>query len=167
MFEEAKTNPFGLLQHWKRALVESKDAIEWLATNEAIDPLRLGVLGYSLGSYIGLQTAAGEKRVKCVVVAAGGDLPETPWTSMVRMVTDPLTAAKFLKTRPLLVLHGTNDRTIQFAGQHQFLRFTRNPSAPGLVDAVVAVEGGNNFSEDFSGTVGAAISKEFAGRGAV
>ncbi|HUQ48963.1 MAG TPA: alpha/beta fold hydrolase [Gemmatimonadaceae bacterium] len=113
MFEEAKTNPFGLLQHWKSALVESKGAIEWLASHEAIDEDRLGVLGYSLGSYVGLQTAASEKRVKCVVVAAGGDLPETPWTSMVRMVTDPLTAAKLLKTRPLLVLHGTNDRTIR------------------------------------------------------
>lgn len=113
MFEEAKTNPFGLLQHWKRALVEAKDAIEWLSTHEAIDPDRIGVAGYSLGSYIGLQTAAAEKRVRCVVVAAGGDLPPTPWTSMVRMVTDPLTAAKKLKSRPLLLLHGVNDRTIR------------------------------------------------------
>lgn len=112
MFEEARTNPFGLLQHWKRALVESKDAIEWLATHEAIDPLRIGAAGYSLGSYIALQTAAVEKRIKCVVVAAGGDLPETPWTSMVRMVTNPLTAAKLLKNRPLLMVHGINDRTI-------------------------------------------------------
>ena len=66
-----------------------------------------------------------------------------------------------------VVVHRTNDRTIQLAGQHQFLRFTRNPSSPGLVDAVLAVEGGNNFSEDFSGTVGAAVSKEFANRAAV
>jgi hypothetical protein len=66
-----------------------------------------------------------------------------------------------------VIVHRTNDRTIQFAGQHEFLRFMRNPSAPAVVDAVVAIEGGNNFSEDFSGTVGAAISKEFTGRGAV
>lgn len=64
-------------------------------------------------------------------------------------------------------VHRTNNRTIQFAGQHQFLRFIRNPASPGLVDAIVAVEGANNFSEDFSTTVGAAISKEFSGRGAV
>lgn len=113
MFEEARTNPFGLLQHWKSALVESQDAIEWLAAHEAIDPLRIGVAGYSLGSYIALQTAAAEKRIKCIVVAAGGDLPATPWTSMVRMVTDPLTSARKLKGRPLLMLHGTNDRTIR------------------------------------------------------
>lgn len=112
MFEEAKTNPFGLLQHWKRALIESKDAIEWIATHESIDPLRIGVAGYSLGSYIGLQTAAAEKRIKCLVVAAGGDLPATPWTSMVRMVTDPLTSSRKLKGRPLLMVHGINDRTI-------------------------------------------------------
>ncbi len=113
MFEEARTNPFGLLQHWKSALVEAKDAIAWLAAHEAIDPLRIGIAGYSLGSYIALQTAAAEKRIKCAVVAAGGDLPATPWTSMVRMVTDPLSAVKKLKGRPLLMLHGINDRTIR------------------------------------------------------
>lgn len=113
MFEEARSNPLGLMQHWKSALVEAKDAIEWLAAHEAIDPLRLGIAGYSLGSYIALQTAAAEKRIKCIVVAAGGDLPKTPWTSMVRMVTDPLTSVKLLKGRPLLMLHGINDRTIR------------------------------------------------------
>jgi uncharacterized protein len=113
MFEEARTNPFGLLQHWKSALVESRDAITWLAEHEAIDPLRIGLAGYSLGSYIALQTAAAEQRVRCVVVAAGGDLPETPWTSMVRMVTDPLSSVRKLKGRPLLMLHGINDRTIR------------------------------------------------------
>lgn len=113
MFEEARTNSFGLVQHWKSALVESKDAIEWLAAHEAIDPLRIGIAGYSLGSYIALQTAAVEKRIKCIVVAAGGDLPPTPWTSMVRMVTDPLTSAQKLKGQPLLMLHGINDRTIR------------------------------------------------------
>ena len=113
MFEEARSNPFGLLHHWKTALVEAKDAIAWLGAHEAIDPLRIGIAGYSLGSYIALQTAAAEKTIKCVVVAAGGDLPATPWTSMVRMVTDPLSSARKLRGRPLLMLHGINDCTIR------------------------------------------------------
>lgn len=113
MFEEARTNPFGLLQHWKSALVETKDAITWLGEHEAIDPLRIGIAGYSLGSYIALQTAAADKRIKCIIVAAGGDLPATPWTSMVRMVTDPLTSVKKLNGKPLLMLHGISDRTIR------------------------------------------------------
>jgi fermentation-respiration switch protein FrsA (DUF1100 family) len=113
MFEEARTNPFGLLQHWKSALVEAKDAITWLAGHESIDSLRIGIAGYSLGSYIAIQTAAAEPRIKFVIVAAGGDLPATPWTSMVRMVTDPLSSVRKLKGRPLLMLHGINDRTIR------------------------------------------------------
>ena len=112
MFDEARSNPLGLLKHWKTALAEARDAIAWLADHDAIDPLRIGVAGYSLGSFVALQTAAADKRVKCVVVAAGGDLPTTPWTGMVRMVSDPMKSAKSLK-RPLLMLHGSNDRTIR------------------------------------------------------
>ena len=48
-----------------------------------------------------------------MVVAAGGDLPATQWTSMVRMVTDPLSSVRKLNGRPLLMLHGINDRTIR------------------------------------------------------
>lgn len=120
MFHEARSNPLGLLQHWKRALVEAKDAVAWLAAHDAIDPLRIGIVGYSLGSYIALQTAAAEHNVKCIIVAAGGDLPATPWTNMVRMVTDPLASVQKLSGRPLLILHGVNDRTIP-RGQAQAL----------------------------------------------
>jgi dienelactone hydrolase len=112
MIEEARSNPLGLLKHWKTALAEAREGISWLADSDMIDSNRIGVAGYSLGSYIALQTAAADKRVKCVVVAAGGDLPQTPWTGMMRMVSDPLASAKSLKGKPLLMLHGTRDRTI-------------------------------------------------------
>lgn len=113
MFDEARTNPFGLLQHWKSALAEARDAIAWLVRHVSIDSQRVAVAGYSLGSYVALQTAVADNSVKCVIVAAGGDLPATPWTGMVRMVSDPLGSAKALKGRPLLMLHGVNDRTIR------------------------------------------------------
>jgi dienelactone hydrolase len=113
MMDEARSNPLGMIKHWKTALGEAKAAIAWLAENAVIDPDRIGVAGYSLGSYVALQTAAAEKRVKCVIVAAGGDLPESPWTGMMRMVANPLSSAKSLKGQPLLMLHGKNDRTIR------------------------------------------------------
>lgn len=112
MVAEARTNPLGLLQHWKTALAEARHAIDWMAANDAIDPLKLAAAGYSLGSYIALQTAA-DQRIKCVVVAAAGDLPATPWTGMLRMVSDPIASVKSLSGRPLLMLHGTQDRTIR------------------------------------------------------
>src|SRR5215210_3092473 len=37
---EARTNPLGLLQHWQMALGEARDAIDWVAADDAIDPLK-------------------------------------------------------------------------------------------------------------------------------
>ena len=113
MLTEARTNPLGLLQHWQTALAEARAGIGWLADHDSIDANHIAIAGYSLGSYVGLQTAVPDKRVKCVIVAAGGDLPATPWTGMLRMVSDPLASARSLRGRPLLMLHGTNDRTIR------------------------------------------------------
>src|SRR5215204_1659138 len=45
MVDEARTNPLGLLQHWRMALAEARHAIDWLATNDAIDPLNLSTAG--------------------------------------------------------------------------------------------------------------------------
>ena len=112
MIEEARRNPLGLVQHWKMALAEAQSAIGWLAQHDAIDAGRLNVTGYSLGSYVALQTAASNDAVRSVIVAAGGDLPATPWTSMVRMISDPLRSVRSLRGRPLLMLHGRHDRTI-------------------------------------------------------
>ena len=60
--DEARSNPFGLMQQWKKALAEARDAVAWLSEQPAIDSDRLAVAGYSLGSYIALETAASEPR---------------------------------------------------------------------------------------------------------
>ena len=64
------------------------------------------------------------------------------------------------------VVHRTNDRAIQFSGQHEFIR-----SEPGgrfiTVQALGAIEGRNNFSENFGGAVGGVFSLPIRGHGAV
>ena len=62
-------------------------------------------------------------------------------------------------------VHRTNNRAIQVMGQQNLLsqRDARWFSA----QALVAVEGADNFSEDFSTTVGGVISRQFKARGAV
>lgn len=112
MLDEARRNPLGLAQHWSAALAEAKAAIGWLMARDDVDASRINATGYSLGSYIALQTAAADSRVASVMVAAGGDLPMTPWTSMLRMIADPVQSVRALKGRPLLMLHGRTDRTI-------------------------------------------------------
>lgn len=112
ILQEGRTNPLGLVKHWKMALAEAKAAVNWLRAHEAIDSRRVHIAGYSLGSYIALQTVTAEKGVASVIIAAGGDLPATRWTRMMRIISDPLRSVRSLNGRPLLMLHGKNDRTI-------------------------------------------------------
>jgi hypothetical protein len=42
MMDEARSNPLGMIKHWKTALSEAKDAIAWLAENSVIDPAHRG-----------------------------------------------------------------------------------------------------------------------------
>lgn len=64
-----------------------------------------------------------------------------------------------------VALHRTNDRAIQVLGQHQLLNVHHRGAV--TVDALFGVEGANNLSEEFSGTIGANIAHEFGERGAV
>jgi hypothetical protein len=61
-------------------------------------------------------------------------------------------------------VHRTSDRTIQFMGQHEL--FAQSDTRAFTLDAIAAIEGGNNFSEHFGGTIGAVISRRFGERGA-
>lgn len=59
----------------------------------------------------------------------------------------------------------TSDRAIQFLGQQAILR--RSNERPYSADAIVAVEGADNFSEDFSVTLGGIFSYHIAGKGSL
>ena len=63
-----------------------------------------------------------------------------------------------------VVAHRTNDRSIQLLGQQQLVR---QGAAPVSVHALIASEGANNFSENFSGAIGAVVSRVFSGHGAI
>jgi len=62
-------------------------------------------------------------------------------------------------------VHRTNNRAIQFMGQQNL--FAQTDTRWVSAQAVVAVEGADNFTEDFSTTVGGVISRQFKARGAV
>lgn len=111
---QATRNPLEMIRHWRMAVQETRLAIHFLRARPEVDAQRVGVVGYSLGSFLGTLLAAEEKAVRAVVVAAGGDLPEgIPFTTLARTVVDPLRAVRKLKGRPLLVVHGRGDRTVR------------------------------------------------------
>ena len=62
-------------------------------------------------------------------------------------------------------IHRTSDRTIQLFGQANVLR--QNAERPVGIDALVAVEGFENFSERYAAAFGALVSRELGRRGAV
>ena len=127
LITQARSNPMELVKHFRNALAEAKAAIAVLVAHEAIDQDRIAAVGYSLGSYVALMTAAKEARIQAVIVAAGGDLPATPWTRMARLAADPISAVKSLKSRPLLMLHGRNDRTIPPDSAQRLFDAARDP----------------------------------------
>ena len=65
-------------------------------------------------------------------------------------------------------IHRTNDRTIQFFGQHGVItQGAQGDGSPEAIDAVVTVEGLDNFRENYATGVGVVVSRRFARRLAV
>src|SRR5439155_18762497 len=56
--------PFELLRRWRGALGECALALEHLAARREIDPGRVGLVGYSLGAFLGLKVASQERSVR-------------------------------------------------------------------------------------------------------
>lgn len=111
---QSSRNPLALLGQWKLAIREATVAVRALQHVPEIDAGQLGMVGYSMGSFLGVIVAAEQTAVRAVVLAAGGDLPaETPFAGIVRTVADPLRSVRKLAGRPLLMVHGRRDRTIQ------------------------------------------------------
>jgi carboxymethylenebutenolidase len=74
------------------------DAISYVEQQPAVDPSRIGLLGFSLGAYLSLSDAAIDKRIKVVVEFFGG-LPKEMKLFMRRLC-------------PVLILHGEADPTV-------------------------------------------------------
>ena len=105
-------DPMALMVAWKRAVREARAALAWLLAHEETSGT-IGVVGYSLGSFIANVVASREPAVKAVLLAASGDLPHAlPFESLVRAVLDPLRAVRGIGGRPLLMVNGRFDRTV-------------------------------------------------------
>lgn len=121
-------NPFDLVQRWRLAMAESRLGLRYLDQHQAIDSERLGIIGYSLGSFLAVMVAAQEPLARVICLAAGGDLPEEmPFGPIVRTVVDPARAVRKLAGRPLLMINGKLDRTIRAAQAERLFAAARDP----------------------------------------
>jgi fermentation-respiration switch protein FrsA (DUF1100 family) len=127
---ELPRNPLALAGAWKAAVAESRGAIAWLASQPETDATRIGVLGYSLGGFLALMTAAEEERLRVVALAAAGDLPaRTPYAALLRGLVDPLRAARRLNGRPLLLVNGRRDMTTRADQAERLFEAASEPKA--------------------------------------
>jgi len=110
----AARNPLALAQSWRRGQADAHLALGYLGARPEVDGSRLALVGYSMGSFLGVTVAANASAVRALVLAAGGDLPTgTPMERLVRTVADPLRAVRRLDGRPLLMVHGRRDGTVR------------------------------------------------------
>lgn len=112
--ESTARSALKIISRWKEGVAECAAAFRFLAARPEVDPSKLGVVGYSMGSFLGVLTAAADKSARAVVLAAGGDLPpHIPFHGLIRRVVDPVKAVRKLDGRPLLMIHGRRDRTVK------------------------------------------------------
>lgn len=125
---QAARNPLAVFGLWRQALRECRLAFGYLGARPEVDRGCLGVAGYSLGSFLAVMVAADEPAARAVVLAAGGDLPEgTPLSALARAIADPLRAVRRLDGRPLLMVHGKNDRTVKPDQARRLFEAAREP----------------------------------------
>jgi carboxymethylenebutenolidase len=88
--------------HWQEAVADAVEAARGLP---GVDPARVALVGFSLGSFLALGVAGGGAPVRCVIEYCGG-LPENLRGRLEAMP-------------PVLILHGEADTTVPVARAHE------------------------------------------------
>jgi dienelactone hydrolase len=108
-------------------ITDTMQAVSYLSSRSDVDPKRIAVLGYSMGSFVSSLACALDTRVKACILAAGGDLdgPDGYWDKSNKMCQGiPYKSLAFLGDRgaaiyalnakrgPTLVMNGEKDDVV-------------------------------------------------------
>jgi dienelactone hydrolase len=119
------------VENVRQTVLDCRRAVAWLAARPEVDADRLGVVGTSLGSFMGGLVAASEPRVHsaCLVLGGGGlvdafyNHPRAKWAAQALLLAgitkeklqrqiapvDPLTYADRLRDKKLLLIGASRD----------------------------------------------------------
>jgi dienelactone hydrolase len=96
-----------------RMITDVMQGVSYLAQRKDVDPKRIAVLGFSMGSFIAVLTGAADPRIHALLLTGGGDIdgPGGYWDSShaVMCQSGPYKALEFLGDRPA-VLYTMNAR---------------------------------------------------------
>lgn len=132
-----------------QTVLDCRRAVAWLGSRPEVDPERLGVVGTSLGSFVGGVTAAAEPRIRtaCLLLGGGGlvdafyDHPKLAGLqSAVRLLIgskarlkklidpiDPLTYAEYLKHKRLFLVGASRDDVVPPVAMQRLWEATGKP----------------------------------------
>ncbi len=141
----------------RQGVIRIRQVVDWMQTQDRVDPQRLGSFGLSMGGIVSVITAAVEPRFRCHVVAlAGGSIPDIVISSHDKLLakprtrylehnhlslhefdqqlrqaikSDPITLAPYVKTDHLFLMLTMFDRTIGRANVLRLWRALGKPEA--------------------------------------
>ncbi len=100
-FEATRTTwayPQEIREHHRQWLSVISDAIDYAQTQDFADPESIGIVGFSLGAYLGLALASSQPRIRAVVDYFGGMHEQA--------------IAEMKHCPAVLILHGDRDQTV-------------------------------------------------------
>lgn len=88
-------------------ITDAMQSVSYLSQRPEIDPKRIGILGYSMGSFVSALTGAVDPRIRVVVLSGGGDLdgPDGYWDKSTKTMcqSSPWKSLSVVGDRPAVV----------------------------------------------------------------
>ena len=114
-------------------------SLGWVLKRKDVDKKHVGLLGYSMGSMMGAILASVEPRIQCAVLCVGGDiiqpnLDKFPAFKAKGDLMSPSLYIGHISPRPLLMLNGTQDPTVNKAASDLLYANAKNPRDQKLYD---------------------------------
>jgi dienelactone hydrolase len=117
-----------------RMITDIMQAISYLTQRSDVDPRRIAVLGFSMGSFTSVLAGAADPRIHALLLTGGGDIdgPDGYWDrSAIMCQGGPYRALSFLGDRPAVlytlnarrgntfIINGTNDTVVDIPHHEQ------------------------------------------------
>lgn len=130
--------------HRELLLVDVLAAIDHAPKIEGVDPERLAIYGFSLGSSLGIVAAAERDGVRAVVGINGfaswrgvaGDAAPVIGGLLIRGGREPQEAIARLGGRPVMIVHGARDRTVRVHHGRRLHEAAEGAGVPSVLDII-------------------------------